>query len=469
MLRFFKTNASYQIFSLIILLILVRLPLFFNQLPLLIPELKWQLTGEQLAAGNLLYVDVLDNIGPFSGIIYALVHYFFSRSITAYHLIAFLITAIQIIYFTVLAHQKSLFKDRNYVPGLVLILFYSLSFDFYTLSPALMGNLFVMLAFGKFLNQIERFGATDEVFEIGVYLGIGFLFYPPLFIFFLWILVSLNLFTGAKLRQQFLVLFGLVFPVAIVSIWYFIDGHFKDFNQYFIFQVFEKKQFVINDFKGLLLSYFIPLVLAILGFFAVLGTSKYSNFQTRAQQIVLLWFVAGILSISLMPYLAPMQFIIFIVPLAYFTNLYFANFKKNWVAEIVFLLVFVGILFINYQAFLPRLGNIGLAKLDKLRMPNVDMNFNIRDKKILVLGNDIRPYTINQSATPYINWNLAKNDFSNIDNYENVVKIIQNFEKDPPEYIFDNENLLPKVFQRIPNLGNQYIKSTEGIYKRKGI
>jgi hypothetical protein len=446
---------------------LVWLPVFLYDVPLLIPELKWLLTGERLASGNMLYVDVLDDIGPFSGLVYALIHFFVGRSIFAYHILAFIVTAIQIFYFTLMVHRRGLFKERNYVPGLILTLYFCLSFDFYTLSPALMGNMFIMLAFGSFLGQIERYNESNEVFEIGVYLGIAFLFYPPLFIFFLWILVGLNLFTGARIRQQFLVIFGLIFPIAVVGVWYFIDGNLTNFNQYFLLQVFEKRQFILNDFKGLISSFIFPIIIGVLGFFMVLGSSKFNNFQTRAQQIILLWFLAAILSIALMPFLAPMQFIHFVVPLAYFAILYFANFKKVWLGELVFLGLFLGVLFINYQAFVPKLKNIGMSKLDKIRVNISKKNSEITNKKVFVMGNDLSPYILNKTATPYINWNLSKADFSNINNYDNVIKIIENFEKDPPEYIFDQENLLEKVFIRIPNLGKNYIKIKEGLYKLK--
>ncbi len=467
MLQFFKVNAYYQIFSLIFLLILVWLPVFLYELPLLIPELKWLLAGEQLASGNLLYVDLIDDIGPFSGLTYALIHFFVGRSILAYHILAFIIIAIQVFYFTLLVHRKGLFKDRNYVPGLVLALYFCLSFDFYTLSPALMGNMFLLLAFSSFLNQIERFNESNEVFEIGVYLGVAFLFYPPLVIFFLWILVALNLFTGARIRQQFLAIFGLIFPIAIVGIWYFIDGNLSSFNQYFLLQVFEKRQFILNDFKGLISSFIFPIIIGVLGFFTVLGTSKYSNFQTRAQQIILLWFVAAILSIAFIPFLAPMQFIHFVVPLAYFAILYFANFKKTWIAELLFLGLFMVVLFINYQAFIPKLESISMSKLEKMRVKVSNENPEIINKKVFVMGNDLSPYILNKTATPYINWNLSKTDFSNINSYDNVIKIIENFEKDTPQYIFDQENLLEKVFLRIPNLGKKYVKIKNGLYKLK--
>ncbi len=467
MLRFFKTNAFYQIFSLLILFILIRLPSFIYKMPLLIPEVKWQLTGESLVNGNLLYVDVLDNLGPLSAFIYAIVHFLVGRSIFAYHLIAFILTLFHIFYFTLLAHRKGLFLERNYVPGLILITFYSLSFDFLTLSPALMGSTFLLLAFGSFIKQIERFGATDEVFGIGAYIGIAFLFYPPLCVFFIWVLLALNLYTGASLRQQFLVIFGFIFPITLVGIWYFIDGHFSNFYQYFILSIFQKRQFIFNNINGLISSYLLPLILAVLGFFVALSTSKYSNFQTRAQQLVLLWVFFGLLSIVLMPFFSPMQFIPFVLPFAYFTILFFANYKKGYVGEIIFLVVFAFIIFVNFQAFLPSLSNKIFSKLDNQIVQNLDKQPAVSGKKIFVLGNDIAPYVFNQTSTPYINWSLAKYEFTQLNNYENVINIISNFEKDPPQYIFDQENFIPKLFERIPELNKKYVKVGDGLYKKK--
>jgi Family of unknown function (DUF6427) len=468
LLKFFKTNAFFQIFSLLILLLLTRIPVFMNKMPLIISELKWQLTGEQLANGNLLYVDVLDNLGPFSAFVYAIIHFFVGRSIFAYHLVAFLITAFQMYYFTLLAHKKGLFTERNYVPGLILILFYSLSFDFFTLSPALMANTFLFLAFGAFLSQIERFGATDEVFEIGAYVGIAFLFYPPLCLFFIWILFALNLYTGASLRQQFLVIFGFVLPVVIVGIWYIIDGNFNNFYQYFLVSVLEKRQYVLNDLNGLLLTFAIPLLFGVLGFFVAIGTSRYSSFQTRAQQLISLWFMFAVISIALMPFLAPMQFIPFVLPLAYFTTLFYANYKKRqFLAEVIFLVMFCSILFVNYQAFLPSLKNNFFTNLDKVKIISNQTNTAIKNKKVLVLGNDLNPYLNNKSATPYINWALAKTEFMNLDDYSNVIDILHNFQKDPPDYIFDQENLVPKLFERIPYLGKRYTKIENELYKMK--
>ena len=442
MLRFFKTNAPYQIFSLLVLFLFLRLPQIIYGIPLLAPEFKWMLTGEQLAAGNLLYSDVLDDIGPFSGLVYGIIHFFAGRSATAYHVLAAIICLVHIYYLTLLAHSRQFFQERSYIPGLILCVLYNISFDNYTLNPALMGSTFLLFAFGKLVRQLDE--SNDEVFQIGSLIGVATLFFPPFLIFFIWALICINLYTGARLRQQMLIIMGFALPIFFVGLWYYINGQFVDFKQNFIISVITKRQFSFNDFSAFFTVYAIPVLLAVLGFFVALSASRFSNFQTRIQQMVLLWLVFGVLSAILMDYFAPHQFVFLLYPLAHFAIIFFTNFKKKMLAEVNFLLFSFMILFVNYQAFLPSLAGTKMVKLEKLRLKENEQYKHIRQKNILVLGNDLSPYLNNKSATPYINWSLAKDQFNHLDQYDIVIKVMQNLERDKPDFIIDQEQILPK-------------------------
>jgi hypothetical protein len=82
-----------------------------------------------------------------------------------------------------------------------------------------------------------------------------------------------------------------------------------------------------------------------------------------------------------------------------------------------------------------------------------------------VLGDGMSEYLNNYPATPYLNWNLATYDLENLDRYENVINILKNFEQDPPEYIIDRRNIVPKLFQRIPALSRRYKKISDSVYQ----
>ena len=464
MLSFFKVNAVYQIFSLLILLILIRVPVYLVGLPQLIPELQWMLVGEQINKGFVLYSEIWDNTAPLSALVYAGLDGLFGRSQTVYQITALTVASFQVIYFNVMMNNRDILMKRNYVPGLIYLLFLNFSFDCCTLSPVLMATTFMLMAFGKIVRQINRLNSTDEVFEIGFLIGIASLFYPPACVFILWAIASMVFFSGATLRQHSLSIFGFLFPLLLTALFFYLDGTFTAFYRNFISSVFQIRQYNLNDFKSLFVTLSIPFGLGILGFLRLVNTFGFNNFQVRCQQVMMLWAIAGVVSIGLMPFLAPMQFIIFVPALAFFTINFFNSFKKQWLAELIFLGVFTSVLLIHYQAVFAT-GFEGFVQLKNLKL-GVNQDVKIKNKRILVLGDGMEEYKNNYAATPYLNWNLAKYELENLDNYDNVISILKNFEKDSPEIIIDKVNLAPKLFKRIPALERQYKLVEKGVYKR---
>jgi hypothetical protein len=464
MLSFFKVNAVYQIFSLLILLILIRLPVYLVGLPQLIPELQWMLVGEQINKGFVMYSEIWDNTAPLSALVYAGLDGIFGRSQTVYQIAALTVASFQVIYFNVMMNNRNVLSKRNYIPGLIYLLFLNFSFDCCTLSPVLMATTFVLMSFGTMVRQISRLQSTDEVFEIGFLIGLASLFHPPACIFILWAMASLVFFSGATIRQYSLAIFGFLFPLLLTALFFYIDGSYTAFYRIFISSVFQIKQYNLNDFKSLLITLLIPFGLGVLGFLRLVNTFGFNNFQVRCQQVMMLWAIAGVLSIGLMPFLAPMQFIIFVPTLAFFAISFFNSFKKQWLAELIFLGIFSTVLLIHYQAVYSK-NNEGFVQLKNLKLSEKS-NIKIQNKRVLVLGNGMEEYKNNYAATPYLNWNLAKYELENLDNYDNVISILRNFEKDSPDIIIDKINLAPKLFKRIPALERRYKRVEKGIYKR---
>ena len=90
-----------------------------------------------------------------------------------------------------------------------------------------------------------------------------------------------------------------------------------------------------------------------------------------------------------------------------------------------------------------------------------------KNQKFLIIGERIDEYENTQSATCYLNWDLSKIDLQNPDNYESIINIFDNFKKDPPTIIYDKEKVIPKIFQRVPELAKDYKQTKfEGVYER---
>ncbi|GAB3940054.1 hypothetical protein GCM10028805_01240 [Spirosoma harenae] len=451
------------------MLVLIRLPLLLHPFPLLIPELNWMIVGEQINQGDLLYRDIWDSISPLSALVYWGINSLFGRSTLALHGAALLVSVFQIVYFNYLTNSRDFYPDRTFWPGLIYMLFMHISFDCLTLSPVLMSTSFLLLAFGTLTRQMDRRGATDEVFEVGFYIGIAALFYLPSALFILWAMLSLLFYTGATFRQYSLSFFGFLFPFAATVLFYYLCDSLDDFNRNLLASVFRVRQYSLSDFQSLLVSLLIPLGLGVLGFLTLLNRgSRYINFQQRIQQIVAIWFVIAVLTIGLMPFLAPMSFLSFVPPMAYFAHFYFDGIRRRWLAEITFLVAFLLVLFVFYQGALGIIPGVELGRLSSLQVQPSPLPNGIENQRILIIGEDLSAYRQNRLATPYLNWDLAKYDLKNLDNYESVINVFDHFRKDPPDYIIDRENVVEKLFQRAPALATQYEPTTvNNVYKRK--
>ncbi len=469
MLSFFRSYYPLLYAALLGLLLLIRLPLLLHPFPLLIPELNWLLVGEQMSAGKLLYRDIWDNTSPLSAAVYWGLNAVFGRSALVLHMAATAVSVFQIGYFNYLANARSFFSDRTFWPGLVYMVFLHLSFDCLTLSPVLLSTTFLLLALGTLVKQMDRRGATDEVFEVGFYIGIAALFYLPSAVFVIWAALSLLLYTGATFRQYSLSLFGFLFPVAVVALFYYLNDSLADINRNLLASVFRVRQYSLSNYQSLIASLLVPLGLGVLGFLSLINTTgRYVNFQQRVQQIMVIWFGVAVLTIVLMPFLAPMVFLSFVPPMAYFTVFYFENMRKQWLAELGFTVAFAVMMLLFYQGAMGLLPNVELGQLSQLQVKPSPLPAEIQNQRVLIIGEELSAYRTNRLATPYLNWDLSKYDLNNLDNYEAVINVFDHFKNDPPDYIIDRENVIQKLFQRAPALASRYEKTaTPDVYKRK--
>jgi hypothetical protein len=282
LLSFFRVNAAYQMISLVVFFLLLRLPFFFGGIPLLIPELSWMLVGEQMNHGFMLYRDIWDNVSPFSGLTYWLIDSLFGRAQWAYQLAAAALGIIQILYFNYVIYSREVFPERTFIPGALYAIFLNISFDLGTLSPMLMANTFLLFAFGLIVKILVRREATNQVFEMGLYIGIATLFYLPATLFMVWAFLALLFYTGATIRHHLLGLFGSLFPLLMVLLYFYMNDGIESLNRNLLTSVFQVKQYNLTDFSSLLASLLLPLGFGVLGFTRIFTTLRFVNYQDPA-------------------------------------------------------------------------------------------------------------------------------------------------------------------------------------------
>lgn len=467
MLFLFRNTKLFQVFLLAFFFLAVRLPVYWSEPPLLISELGWMLTGEQLSKGFMLYRDIWENISALSGMVYWGLDFLFGRSQTAYHILACAIGLFQVLYFNYLCNSRDFFPESTTIPGLVYAVLLNLSYDMFTLSPMLMATSFLLLAIGVIARMIDKPEVTDEIFEAGLYVGIATLFYLPSSVFYIWAFMMMILYTGATFRHHMIGLFGSGFPIVMVTLVFFFNDALESLNRSLFATAIQIGALEGADLLAFLVYMAFSLGLGIAGFLKLFGFNRFTHYQTRIQQVMAFWFVLSALTIPFMDGLDPMNFIVFLPAIAYFVSWFFLSIRKVARAEGIFAAYFFVSLFILYADVYGLVPGLKAGGLESKTAKAALLPEEINGKKILVLGEDEGEYLSNFAATPYVNWSLSVYDFENLDSFESVIHIHTNFEKDPPEFVIDKENIMPKLFERVPDLKEKYKPTRwKNIYQR---
>jgi hypothetical protein len=141
--------------------------------------------------------------------------------------------------------------------------------------------------------------------------------------------------------------------------------------------------------------------------------------------------------------------------------------RKTIIAEILFIAFLSLIVFQNYNTSFRLIK--GSDFLD-YSSQYVELDKSLSEGKgerILVMGSGTSKYFGNYLSTPYLSWVMLEHHLERIDNYNTVVKIFENFEKDLPEIIIDENSAMPEILSRIPELSELYTKRENQIYNLK--
>ena len=467
MLSFFRVNDPFRIIGIILLLGVLRLPYLLMDIPLLSPELMWMLTGERMSAGYHMYVDIIDDNGPFSVGIYWLLDVIFGRSLLAYHLLAGAVILFQIVYVNHLFIKYRSFDQNTYLPAMVMAVLFHLSFDFLTLSPALLGSTFIVLSLGRLFSlTLLNQDSTESVLMVGVFGGIAACFHLPLIFFLPFLIVAGIIVSGFNFHQFILSLVGYVQPFVLVALYYFwIDG-LQDFLLEFIFatRIIEIYQYV--SYWDILILFVVPIGFALSGFFMSSVLQRHTVNQQKQQQIMLIFLMFAVFSLFLANRKNPYQLVVLLPGLTYFITQIFIYVEKKMVLKSFFYSFIIAVPLIGYGWTLYKI-NTGAIYTYAIRD---DRKYDLFSRKsIVVLGSDIGYYQNATLSTPFLNYNLSKRILADFEDYGDMTNTYLQFSREKPQYIIDQEGVFKSLLIQIPALETLYQEEREGVYRlRRG-
>ncbi len=465
MLTFFRLNDPYRLIIIFFMLLAFRVP-FFVEDTLTAPGLNYLLIGEKLADGERLYSEVWDNIGPLAAVVYGIIDFLFGRSQLAYQLISWFLVFFQVFIFNRLLLTHKAYNENTYLPGLIYALLMSFFWDFFTLTPLLMSMTFVLLALYNIFSHIEFRAKRDEmILNIGLYLGLAYLFYLPTFILGLGTLVIFLFFTGTVTRRYLMVIYGFILPFILAFLYFLLTGRSQEFIYNFVQPLFFGHRNWYVSYGAILLIFSVPLFLLVMSLIKMGSSGRFNNYQARLNQAMFVWLFFSLIVIFLGEINAPNTYIIMVPALSFYFTHYFLLMRRKWLAELVFLAFFVSLIMVNYGGVYDFFHVVKPSNFEDYRIPK-DSYQQYANKKILVLGEDMHAYRHARAATPFLDWDISKSVFQNPGYYDNLSVILQGFENDPPEVIIDEKEVLPAIQEKIVSLRLNYKLVSPGVYQR---
>ena len=465
MLTFFRLNDPYRLIIIFFLLLALRIPSLLED-TLTEPGLNYMLIGEKMADGTRLYSEIWANIGPLSAVVYGVIDFLFGRSQLVCQVVAWLLVFFQVFIFNRLLLFHKVYNENTYVPGLIYALLMSYFWDFFTLTPMLMSITFILLALYNIFSHIEFRAKRDEmILNIGLYLGLAYLFYLPTFILGLGTLLIFLFFTGTVTRRYFMLIYGYFLPFILASLYYLLTGRWQEFIYSFIQPLFFGYRNWYISYWAALLIFSVPIVLLILSLIKMGSSGRFNNYQARLNQAMFVWMAFSLGVVFLSEINAPNTYVIMVPVLSFYFSHYFLLIRRVFLAELVFFVFLVSIVVVNFGSIYDFFHVVKASNFESYRVP-VNGYEQYADKKILVLGEDLSAYRYATAATPFLNWDISKSVFQNPGYYDNLSVILQGFENDPPEVIIDEKGVLPGILELVVPLRENYQPISPGIYQR---
>ncbi|HAS59261.1 MAG TPA: hypothetical protein DCS64_12355, partial [Algoriphagus sp.] len=223
MYQFFKVNDPFRLIGILLFLVIWSLIyILFSDFPITATQLNWMLLGERLGNGVFLYQHIIDDTGPLSAGLFSLLDFLFGRNPLMLEILGRILVLFQVVFWNNVLIKYRVYDENTYLPAIIMLALFHISFDTLSLSPALLGSTFLVLALSKLFSQtVLQKDSTESTLLIGIYGGLATGFHPIYVVFLPYMILVGIAISGFSFRQLMLSLMGYLLPILLISVFYY--------------------------------------------------------------------------------------------------------------------------------------------------------------------------------------------------------------------------------------------------------
>jgi hypothetical protein len=336
------------------------------------------------------------------------------------------------------------------------------SFDTISLTYELLASTLLLFAINNLFKEIEfRIQRDEIVLNLGVYLGIASQLVFSYAIFLPGTLIILAIFTRLTIRKALLLIFGFTIPHGILFVLYFWKGNASVlFENYYLGNLLPGHTSGMASTSILFLSA-VPFLFLLFSMVMLGREARLTKYQSQLSQVMFLWIVLSLIEVVISSGLKPQHLLIFIPSFSYFISHYILLIRRKRLAEYTIWVFMVSISAVLYFGRYNRIQSVNYTPL--FAGPST---YQYVEKRVLVLGEDWTLFKNNKMATGFFDWRLSESVFTNLQYFDNLVMLNKMLEKNAPDIIIDENQLMEAVFTALPARREHY-KKEGNVYLRK--
>ena len=252
---------------------------------------------------------------------------------------------VQALMINVVVNQNRILRTPSALPGLVYVLLMSAVTDFQGLNPLILAVTFVLMASFSALSVYKKTNVPGKIFNSSFLIGFASVIYMPFLVLFIANFIGILSLRNFSLRERLQYLVGLV-------VVYWIMGSFLYYFDQYGYLTFDTFGWLgsIHLFQTSTVTELIFLI--VLGLLVVVSVVNYYNFlkkkgiDVRKKVVYFYWFgFCLILTFLIFQGLDRFHFAIFCVPISAFFGMLLLDMKNASLAELLHLLLVIGILY----------------------------------------------------------------------------------------------------------------------------
>ncbi|MDB5150566.1 MAG: beta-carotene 15,15-monooxygenase [Mucilaginibacter sp.] len=250
-----------------------------------------------------------------------------------------------------LINHHNLLGKPTFLPALMYITLSGLFTPFLTLSAPLICNFLLIWMLFKLFNLYKGDDVKSTTYDLGMIVAAGSLVYFPFIYLFLAIWIALIIYRPFNWREWVISILGYATVFFFLGVIYFMNDMLPRFSH--IWLPLGKKfpdHISINFYNYLLLGPVI--VILVLCFFKLQQNFFKSYVQIRKTfQLLFFIFLITALSFYINSEFRLSHFLLCAVPATVFFAYYFLYATKRWFYEILYLVLFISIIYFQFNKF----------------------------------------------------------------------------------------------------------------------